>query len=289
MATSLLVFTGVSWASAQAPKWENNAPAQTQWAPFPTTAIPAAPKVVPTAPQPIAVLLPVVNPIMVLPPAVLPPVVKPIMVLPPPPLPVVTKPIAAPPQTVFPASAPVDSIGTRVVLFQKPAELPMDVKPADPKATPPATPTRAEPSKEEVFRMTGDDVRHADILKSASGDLARTNLSMPSRASTTPPMRALLEPGYVVHRRLFFEEKNAERYGWNLGMAQPFVSAAYFYKDLLLWPSHIASNLRERYDTNAGKFLPGSPVPYYLYPPEITLKGGALGAGAILGVIFLLP
>lgn len=288
MATSLLVLAGAGWASAQAPKWENNAPAQTQWAPFPTTAAPAAPKVVPPAAKPIAVPPPAAKPIAVLPPAALPPVFKPTVVLPPPPLPVITKPIAVPPQTVFPASAPVDSIGTRVVLFQKPAELPMEVKPIEPSAKI-ATPTKAEPSREEVFRMTGDDARHADILKLAAGDQVKSNVPLPSRAGTTPPMRALLEPGYVVHRRLFFEEKNAERYGWNLGMAQPFVSAAYFYKDLLLWPSHIASNLRERYDTNAGKFLPGSPVPYYLYPPEITLKGGALGAGAILAVIFLLP
>ena len=29
------------------------------------------------------------------------------------------------------------------------------------------------------------------------------------------PSTVVLEPGYVVHRRLYFEEKNAERYGWD--------------------------------------------------------------------------
>lgn len=102
------------------------------------------------------------------------------------------------------------------------------------------------------------------------------------------PHRALLEPGYVVHRRLLFEEKNSERYGWELGMAQPFISAAYFYKDVLLWPSHLMST-RERYDTSAGKCLAGSPVPYYLYPPQLTVRGGLWQAAAVIGVVMLVP
>lgn len=103
------------------------------------------------------------------------------------------------------------------------------------------------------------------------------------------PARALLEPGYVVHRRLYFEEKNSERYGWELGLAQPLVSAAVFAKDTLLWPSHLASNLFERYDTSAGKCRPGDPVAYYLYPPNITLGGGLIGAGVFIGTGFLIP
>ena len=61
-----------------------------------------------------------------------------------------------------------------------------------------------------------------------------------------PPMRINYEPLYVVHRRLHFEEKNAERYGWDLGIIQPLVSAAYFYKDVLLWPNSLASGVRLR-------------------------------------------
>ena len=103
------------------------------------------------------------------------------------------------------------------------------------------------------------------------------------------PTQALLEPGYVVHRRMFFEEKNSERYGWDLGFAQPFVSTAYFAKDVLLWPSHLTSNLWERYDTSAGKCPPGSPVAYYLYPPNITLRGGLVNAGVVVGTVLLMP
>ena len=103
------------------------------------------------------------------------------------------------------------------------------------------------------------------------------------------PTSALIEPGYVVHRRLLFEEKNSERYGWDLGFVQPLVSTAAFYKDALLYPAHVASNLFERYDTSAGKCLPGSPVPYYLYPEEITPFGATVGALAIVGTAFVAP
>lgn len=103
------------------------------------------------------------------------------------------------------------------------------------------------------------------------------------------PVRALLEPGYVVHRRLYFEEKNSDRYGWELGLAQPLVSAGVFCKDVLLWPSHLTSSLFERYDTSAGKCRPGDPVAYYLYPPNITLGGGLIGAGVFIGAGFLIP
>ncbi len=103
------------------------------------------------------------------------------------------------------------------------------------------------------------------------------------------PARAVLEPAYVVHRRMYFEERNSERYGWDLGFAQPFVSAGYFFKDVLFWPAHLTSNLFERYDTSAGKCPPGSPVAYYLYPPNITLRGGLVETAVVIGTVMLLP
>jgi hypothetical protein len=104
-----------------------------------------------------------------------------------------------------------------------------------------------------------------------------------------PAMRSLTEPDYVVHRRLYFEQINSERYGWDFGITQPVASALFFYTDVLFWPAQLASNPHERYETSAGKCLPGSPVPYYLYPPEIDLWGFAAQAGAVTGVAFLLP
>lgn len=110
------------------------------------------------------------------------------------------------------------------------------------------------------------------------------------KTATYPPMRVNHEPLYVVHRRLHFEEKNAERYGWDLGIIQPLVSAAYFYKDVLLWPNSLASGVAYGFwDTSAGKCLPGSPTPYMLYPPGLTITGTVVEGVFVTGVAFAIP
>ena len=104
------------------------------------------------------------------------------------------------------------------------------------------------------------------------------------------PRGARVEPNVVVHRRLHFEEKNAERYGWDLGFVQPFVSTVHFYKDVLLWPNSLATGFKTGFwDTDAGKCLPGSPVPYLLYPPGLTITGTVVEAAVITGVAFIIP
>lgn len=105
-----------------------------------------------------------------------------------------------------------------------------------------------------------------------------------------PPLQARYEALYVVHRRLHFEDRNAERAGWDLGIVQPVVSTLLFYKDVLAWPQSLASGCAYGFwDTSAGKCLPGSPTPYYLYPPGLTISGGLFEAGIIVGSAFALP
>ena len=104
-----------------------------------------------------------------------------------------------------------------------------------------------------------------------------------------PALAKHIEPAYVVHRRLYFEEVNSERYGWDMGVLQPVVSTLHFYKDVIWYPARVGSNMCERYDASAGKCLPGSPVPYFLYPPEIDIWGATLGVGMYVGVAAILP
>jgi len=93
-----------------------------------------------------------------------------------------------------------------------------------------------------------------------------------------------VEPTYVMHRRLFFEEPNSERYGWDLGFVQPMVSLGAFYKDVLMFPYHQATNIRVRYDASPGKCQPGDPVPSLLYPPGLSATGALWQAGTIVGL-----
>lgn len=108
-----------------------------------------------------------------------------------------------------------------------------------------------------------------------------------AKTSTYPPRQAILEPGYVVHRKLHFEERNAERMGWDLGPMQTLISAGYFWRDVLLLPQSVVSGwCRGAWDTNAGKCLPGSPAPYYIYPLGLTVSGTAFETLSAIGIGF---
>ena len=103
------------------------------------------------------------------------------------------------------------------------------------------------------------------------------------------PTRKLVEPNYVCHGRLFFEDLNSERYGWDLGILQPVVSAGYFYMDIATLPHHLASDPCRCYECGTGYCLPGDPVPYLIYPPGLSLKGGIAETAAVLALIAIFP
>src|SRR5438445_363990 len=53
-----------------------------------------------------------------------------------------------------------------------------------------------------------------------------------------PHLFATAEPAYVCYKRLWFEQRNSERYAWDFGVLQPFLSTGVFYTDLALLPLH---------------------------------------------------
>ena len=108
-------------------------------------------------------------------------------------------------------------------------------------------------------------------------------------ARAFPKRQMVAEPNYVCHGRLFFEEPNSERHGWDLGILQPVVSVGEFYLDVALLPYHFWTDPCRRYDSSAGKCLPGDPVPYMIYPPELSLTGGVMEAGIGVALFAIFP
>jgi hypothetical protein len=108
-------------------------------------------------------------------------------------------------------------------------------------------------------------------------------------ARAFPPATEVVEPYYVCYGRLHFEEVNSERYGWDLGIIQPFVSTAVFFCDAATIPYVLGSHPFRCWDCNTGFCLPGDPVPYLLYPPEITLSGGIVEAGTVVALFAIFP
>jgi hypothetical protein len=98
------------------------------------------------------------------------------------------------------------------------------------------------------------------------------------------PLQETVEPMFTAYNRLYFEQINAERYGWDLGPIHPLVSAGVFYFDLLTLPYHMGTQPLRKYEADAGYCLPGDPVPLLLYPPECTWTGIATEA-AVVGLI----
>jgi hypothetical protein len=103
------------------------------------------------------------------------------------------------------------------------------------------------------------------------------------------PSRSLVEPNYVSYDRMYFEDINSERYGWDLGLLQPVVSAGVFLADFALVPYRFFSEPCRCHESNAGYCLPGDAVPYILYPIGASATGAMGETAAILGLIALFP
>ncbi len=104
-----------------------------------------------------------------------------------------------------------------------------------------------------------------------------------------PPGVERAEPYYVCHRRLYFQDLNAERYGWDLGIVQPAVSLGLFWFDLAFLPYHYFTHPCQQTECSAGYCLPGDPVPYLIYPPEISLTGFVAEGATIAALFGLFP
>jgi hypothetical protein len=98
-----------------------------------------------------------------------------------------------------------------------------------------------------------------------------------------------VEPSNVMHGRLYFEQPNFDRTGWDLGVLSPFINVGVYYYDLALLPYHCMTRPLEKYEVSAGKCLPGDPAPLYLYPEEFSVTGLVGQAAAVTGLFYLFP
>jgi hypothetical protein len=104
-----------------------------------------------------------------------------------------------------------------------------------------------------------------------------------------PPMTETVEPNYLCYGRLYFEDKNSERYGWDLGFIQPVVSAGIFFWDTATMPYRLGTEPCRRYECNTGYCMPGDPVPYLLYPPVWSVTGSAAEIAAVVALAAIFP
>jgi hypothetical protein len=101
------------------------------------------------------------------------------------------------------------------------------------------------------------------------------------------PLPEIVEPAYLCYGRLYFEQINQERYGWDLGLLQPLISTGIFYFDLAMLPYNAATEPLRRYECNTGYALPGDPMPLLWYLPEPSLTG-LLAEATAVGLMFVI-
>jgi hypothetical protein len=190
---------------------------------------------------------------------------------------------------------------------QRPGGLPpraSDLQPPDTILNPPAEQPEYQielepPGPERIFgRLDSEPSLQERMRQEARGRKPMERISFPEEpilsreqyvARVFPPSREVVEPYYVCFERLYFEQPNMERYGWDLGFVAPFASAGKFFWDVVALPYNLGTEPCRKFDCSAGWCLPGDPVPFMLYPPQLSLTGALLEGGTVVGLFAIFP
>jgi hypothetical protein len=96
-------------------------------------------------------------------------------------------------------------------------------------------------------------------------------------------------PG-LYHLPLYFEDVALERYGHTIcPLAQPAISAAHFFGTAPLLPYKMGLEPPLEHVYTLGYYRPGNHAPRLIYPLPLRADAAALQAGAVTGLIFLIP
>ncbi len=91
-----------------------------------------------------------------------------------------------------------------------------------------------------------------------------------------------------THYPLYFEEINAERYGYTCcACAQPAISAAHFFGSAVTLPYQMGANCPRECVYTLGHYRPGDCNPWRTHYCPISARGAALQAAATFGIIAL--
>lgn len=94
----------------------------------------------------------------------------------------------------------------------------------------------------------------------------------------------------LCHRPLYFEDVNAERYGYTISrFFQPVISGAKFFLTIPALPYKMAVDPPHECIYTLGHYRPGSCVPWRTNYLPLKLTAAAVEVGTIAGLILLLP
>jgi hypothetical protein len=182
-----------------------------------------------------------------------------------------------------------------------PAPLPATTRPKDPLAV-----LLGDETNQAGYQGTGQlsvDIRPRDVREGKPlGDMP-PNLAasvLPARPQTAArncrrdwPLTCFhWEASALCHQPLYFEETNLERYGYSphgLRLFQPLLSAGNFFLTAPLLPYKMGAQPPHQTIYTLGEYRPGSPVPYRIRHPQLSLLGIVAEAMVIGGLTLLIP
>ncbi len=90
------------------------------------------------------------------------------------------------------------------------------------------------------------------------------------------------------HNPLYFEEVNAERYGYTCGPClQPVISTAHFFGTIPALPYLKGANCPWECQYTLGHYRPGSCNPWRTHYWPVSARGALCEAGVVTGIVFL--
>ena len=104
------------------------------------------------------------------------------------------------------------------------------------------------------------------------------------------PMTLAWKASEVCNKPLYFEEPQLERYGHTFNpYFQPVVSGAHFFLNIAVLPYKMGIHPIHECRYDLGYYRPGSCAPWMVPPVPLSVRGGLIEAGVILGGVYALP
>jgi hypothetical protein len=121
------------------------------------------------------------------------------------------------------------------------------------------------PSAGQLFRLESEEMLRERLRMEVRERLPHARIEFPDAPAPAPTRQVTrdwpacekwVEPNYVISKRLFFEQRNLERYAENVGLFQPVVAAGVFSFDALLWPVRRVIHPFRCYQVNTDCYSP---------------------------------
>ena len=94
----------------------------------------------------------------------------------------------------------------------------------------------------------------------------------------------------MCHKPLYFEQPQVERYGHSWGpYLQPLISGGHFFVTVPILPYKMGMYPPGECMYSLGYYRPGSCAPYMLDPFPLSVRGGLIQAGTVVGAAAIIP